>query len=193
MSQEDSKVQILSKDPIQFAGKAGGLEKFFKLEHWRVKVGDRKPDDRVVWKRGDFVLIVAVTQDGNIVLNREYKQAVERVFLCLPAGAVKKGEKPSTAALRELLEETGYAADEKNCHVIGPFFNSPDKSTERHFVVVVQNAMRQGESDPEESETLLGVQLHQLGLDTMRKMEIGLHCMAIKEATDYLETTNELP
>lgn len=180
-----SEISILKRWPIRFADEAAGKENFFMLEHWRVKVGDRE-DSRIIWRRGDFVLIVAVTADKNVVLNREYKQAAERVFLCLPAGAIKKGEKPTVAALRELLEESGYTAEENDCCAIGPFFNSPDKSTERHFVVVIKNAARSGESAPEESETLLGVQLCPL-VNAKEKMEIGLHRMAIDVATEYLE------
>ncbi|OGZ72566.1 MAG: hypothetical protein A2908_01695 [Candidatus Staskawiczbacteria bacterium RIFCSPLOWO2_01_FULL_38_12b] len=173
---------VLSKTPIAFAPTATGLEKFFKLEHWRVKVDDRE-DDRIIWRRGDFVLIVAITKDAQVVLILEYKQAVEKVLLCIPAGAVKKDEKPEVAALRELRKETGFTGAEKECRVLGPFYNSPDKSTERHFVVVVTDAIRQGEATPEECETILGVQLCPL-IGAKDKLEVGLHYMAVAMVTE---------
>lgn len=59
---------------------------------------------------GDFALIVAVTREGEILLERQYRHGVGRVLTEVPAGAIEPGELPETAARRELLEETGYEA-----------------------------------------------------------------------------------
>ncbi len=175
---------VLKKSPIAFGGDAAGLERFFRLEHWRVKTGERE-DDRIVWIRGAFVLVVALTPERNVVLLREYKQAAGEVLLGLPAGTMKKGETPQAAALRELREESGYSASEDRCDVIGPFLNSPDKSTERHFVVLVEDAVKSGPSRPEESETILGVEL--LDLESARReIRIGMHRMALQEVQHLL-------
>ena len=109
MSQGDNSpnVVVLKKEPIRFSGGASGLERFFKLEHWRVNC-EGQEDDRVVWTRGDFVLVVAITPKQEVVLIREYKQAIEQAVLCLPAGGKKKDESPREAGLRELREESGY-------------------------------------------------------------------------------------
>ena len=58
----------------------------------------------------DFVVIIAVTEDGEMLVEWQYRHGVERVLLEVPAGAVEQGEEPETAACRELMEETGYQA-----------------------------------------------------------------------------------
>jgi len=56
----------------------------------------------------DYVAVLAVTPDSRILLVRQYRPAIERFSLELPAGMVDRGEDPQATAARELLEETGY-------------------------------------------------------------------------------------
>ena len=174
MSDKPQLPTVLSQTPIAFAGKHAGLEKFFQLEQWNVEDPAGGKSDRIVWKRGDFVLIIALTPNDDVVLIEEYKQAVQQLLLGLPAGRVKKDETPIEAALRELPKKTGYFGNEENCEVVGPFLNSPDKSTERHFVVLVGDVSKEGEAD----ETILGVKLLPF-TDVGEKLQIGLHRMAV--------------
>lgn len=60
----------------------------------------------------DWVNIVALTPDDCVVMVRQYRHGADRVTLETPGGMVDPGETPAQAAARELLEETGYAADE---------------------------------------------------------------------------------
>ena len=55
--------------------------------------------------------VVAVTEDGKIVLKSEYRYACREDLIEIPAGGVDPGEKPIDAARRELLEETGYVSE----------------------------------------------------------------------------------
>jgi len=60
----------------------------------------------------DWVNVVALTPDDCVVMVRQYRHGAERVTLETPGGMVDPGETPAQAAARELIEETGYAAEE---------------------------------------------------------------------------------
>ena len=58
------------------------------------------------------VLIVALADDGRLVVERQYRYPMARVMLEFPAGKLDAGEPPFACAVRELAEETGYRAAE---------------------------------------------------------------------------------
>jgi ADP-ribose pyrophosphatase len=61
----------------------------------------------------DWINVVAVTPEGQVVLIRQYRHGTEAVTLEIPGGMVDATDgSPAAAAGRELLEETGYAAEE---------------------------------------------------------------------------------
>jgi len=68
-------------------------------------------DAHYIIQQADFVVTVALTRRGELLLVRQYRTAVAAVTLELPAGHVDPGEAPEPAARRELLEETGYEAE----------------------------------------------------------------------------------
>lgn len=56
------------------------------------------------------VAVVAILNNSRVVIERQYRPAVEEYLYEIPAGLIEKGEKPISAAVRELEEETGYFA-----------------------------------------------------------------------------------
>jgi 8-oxo-dGTP pyrophosphatase MutT (NUDIX family) len=60
----------------------------------------------------DWVNIVALTHRDEIVMVRQFRHGLGEVTLEIPGGMVDPGESPEEAAVRELLEETGYRVDE---------------------------------------------------------------------------------
>lgn len=64
----------------------------------------------VVIDAPDWVNVVPVTEDGQIVLIRQYRHGIRDVSLEIPGGIIDPHESPEAAAERELHEETGYAA-----------------------------------------------------------------------------------
>lgn len=57
------------------------------------------------------VIVVPFTKDGKVVLIRQYRPAVNKSVVELPAGLIENGEEVIAACRRELIEETGYVPD----------------------------------------------------------------------------------
>lgn len=73
----------------------------------------RLPDGRInpeywVLEFPDWVNVIALTKDGLMVMERQYRHAALCTCYELPCGVIEAGESPLEAAKRELLEETGY-------------------------------------------------------------------------------------
>lgn len=58
------------------------------------------------------VVVVPVLDNGNLLLERQFRYPLSRVFIELPAGKIDAGELHLETGRRELLEETGYSAQE---------------------------------------------------------------------------------
>ena len=80
------------------------------------------------WRAGGFVAVLPVTDDGRVVLVRQWRQPLRSFTLELPSGGVDAGEEPQKAARRELLEETGYRAE--GLESLVSFHTSTGRSTE---------------------------------------------------------------
>ena len=60
---------------------------------------------------GEWVNVVPITADDELVLVRQYRHGAGEITLEIPGGIIDPGETPAEAAARELLEETGYRAE----------------------------------------------------------------------------------
>lgn len=76
----------------------------------------RLPDGQIVdyycLRKEHAANMVGVTDDGKVVLVRQYRALFDRVSLELPGGGGGKKERPVTVAKREFFEETGYRASQ---------------------------------------------------------------------------------
>ncbi|MER2189584.1 MAG: NUDIX hydrolase [Solibacillus sp.] len=83
------------------------------------------------------VAVIAITDDGKILLVEQYRKALERSIIEIPAGKLEPGEKPEVTARRELEEETGYACGELT--YIQTFATSPGFADEVIHLYVARN------------------------------------------------------
>lgn len=96
----------------------------FRVERFEYAVGNsgaRRVKDVV--RHPGAVTVIAVRDDGSLVLVRNRRVAVDRWLLEFCAGKLERGEDPAAAAARELEEETGYSAGA--IEKLGTFFTSP--------------------------------------------------------------------
>lgn len=101
-------------------------------------------------------VIVAVDDEENVLLVRQYRYAVGQDSLELPAGTREKGEPVEQTAPRELEEETGYTA--RHWEPLGRFYSSPGILTEEMHLFLARE-LSAGTSRPEGDEDLHLVKL----------------------------------
>jgi ADP-ribose pyrophosphatase len=114
---------------------------------------------REVVEHGGSVATVALDADSKVLLVNQYRSAVGRTLLEIPAGTIEQGESAEGCALRELREETGYTAD----HVerLYSFYTSPGFCNERIWLYMAMGLKRVGQDlEPDESIEVIELPLH---------------------------------
>jgi ADP-ribose pyrophosphatase len=97
--------------------------KVISLHLQDVELPNGKQSKREIIKHPGAVAILAITDDNKIVMVEQYRKALERTIVEIPAGKLEKGEKPAFCARRELEEETGYEC--KSLELLTSFYTSP--------------------------------------------------------------------
>ncbi|MGD8467220.1 MAG: NUDIX hydrolase [Desulfobacterales bacterium] len=89
----------------------------------------------------DWVLIMALTPQQEVVMVRQYRHGTEQVCLELPGGLVDPDDtSPELSAQRELLEETGYKAS--SIRLLGECYPQPAILSNRCFFYLAENVVK---------------------------------------------------
>lgn len=110
-----------------------------------------------ILESGGYATVVPVTEDGDVVFVRQWRQPLGAFTLELPSGGADGGEDPREAAERELLEETGYRAEGLK-HLVS-VHTSTGRSTEICHLFRCRAVRDAGGARPEPTEFIEVVEL----------------------------------
>lgn len=99
-----------------------------RLRRDTVRLAGGRVTSREIVEHPGSVAIVALDGNGDLLLIRQFRKAVERYLLEIPAGTLEPDEDPVSCAQRELREETGYQAGQMELMV--SFYSCPGFCTE---------------------------------------------------------------
>lgn len=107
----------------------------------------------------DWVNVVALTGEEDVVMIRQYRHGSDEVTLEIPGGIIDPDETPEEAARRELMEETGFEGGD--AQIIGRVRPNPALFDNCAYTVLITGARRTAEPSPDEHEEV-SVHLHRL-------------------------------
>lgn len=83
---------------------------FLKVDAVDIELPNGNRTEHEVIRHPGAVCVIALDNEGRMLVVRQYRTALERMTVEVPAGKLDPGEDPVDAVRRELAEETGYAA-----------------------------------------------------------------------------------
>ncbi len=126
--------RVFDLDRVRYASPAGGERSYFVVE------------------APDWINVVPLTDDGRVVLVRQFRFGIDEFTLEIPGGMCDGGEPPEATARRELREETGY--DCRELVPLGFVHPNPAVQTNRCHTFLARGAFPAGDPTPDDDETL---------------------------------------
>lgn len=133
--------QVVCKDTI-WQGK------IFSVEVLTVELSDGSQDKREIVRHNGGAGVCAI-RDGKMCLVRQYRVALGRTTLEIPAGKLDANEDPAVCAARELTEETGLVAGFLEPLAVSA--GAPGFNNEKTRIFMARD-LRQGDATPDEGE-----------------------------------------
>ena len=151
-----------------------------------VRLPNGKTAGRELILHNGGVGVVAVDENQNVLMVRQFRKPFEEGVLEIPAGKLEAGENPDDAGLRELCEETGYRA--KKCRFIGKSYPSPGYLNEKISLYLAEELEFVGQNlDPEEF-----VEVRKIPLQTLYEMVMSNEIFDAKTQVAILKAYNIL-
>lgn len=121
-----------------------------RLDILEVELADGRRSVREIVRHAPAVAVLPRLPNGDVLLVRQYRKAVDAVVTELCAGLCEPGEEPEAAARRELLEETGYTAT--RLRYLGRVLASPGYTDEWIDLFLADCADTSGAVNPDADE-----------------------------------------
>ncbi|MFV2029709.1 NUDIX hydrolase [Neisseria sp. S1] len=124
---------------------------FLKISRDSIRLPNGKQSERVVVRHPGAACVLAVTAEDKAVLVRQWRYAVGKPLLELPAGKLDiAGEDPAECALRELAEETPYTAE--RVKLLHTFYTAPGFCDEKMYLYLAEGVREGSELETDEDE-----------------------------------------
>jgi len=133
----------------------------------QVELPDGKSAQREIVEHPGAVAVVALTNNRELVMVRQYRKPIDKVILEIPAGKLNQGEDPEICAQRELLEETGYQAGQLS--LIARYYTTPGFSDEVMYLYLARELIELKQS-PDEDEF---IEMTRVPLATAQQMVLA--------------------
>jgi len=137
-------------------------------------------DEYFVLEYPNWANAVAVTQEGKIIMVRQYRHAAGIVSLEIPGGVIEDGEDVEEGMRRELLEETGYHFD--NMEPLCTIYANPSTANNKTFCFIATGGVKVQEQELDDHEELI---IEEYTIDQVKqlladnKIAQALHCTAL--------------
>jgi ADP-ribose pyrophosphatase len=132
------------------------IDKTFRIFNLRVDrtVSPRtnKEHDFYILESRDWVNIIPLTRNKEVILIRQYRHGIREITLEIPGGIIENGDSPEDSARRELLEETGYRDSEMI--PLGSVHTNPAFLNNRCYTFLALGVTRVGPQDQDENEDI---------------------------------------
>jgi ADP-ribose pyrophosphatase len=137
----------------------------------------------------NWVNVIAVTPEREVVLIEQYRYGAEEILLEIPGGIIDPGEDVETAARRELLEETGYSSDK--WIKLGESLPNPAMQNNTVFHYLALDCEKNAETAFDEHESMVTKLTPLSGIDELISSGVISQSQVIA-AFHFLKLKNEL-
>jgi len=149
--------------------------KYIVKENWATLRVDtcRMPNgtlipDYYVLEYPDWVNAIALTEDNQVIIVRQYRHAAEEVVLELPGGCIEEGESPEQGVRRELLEETGY--EFKEVELLSTLYANPATAKNKTYCYLAKGGKRIAEQYLDRGEE---IEVELVSLDKLKELVLN--------------------